>query len=34
MAKTTVDLLIERLITWGVDHILGLPGDGINGIFD
>jgi thiamine pyrophosphate-dependent acetolactate synthase large subunit-like protein len=34
MAKTTADLLVERLINWGVDHIFGLPGDGINGIFE
>lgn len=34
MAKTTADLLIERLIDWGVDTIFGLPGDGINGIFE
>ena len=34
MAATTADLLIERLIDWGVDTIFGLPGDGINGIFE
>jgi pyruvate dehydrogenase (quinone) len=34
MAKTTADLLIERLIEWGVDTIFGFPGDGINGIFE
>src|SRR5438874_7570269 len=34
MAKTVADLLIERLIDWGVDTIFGLPGDGINGIFE
>lgn len=34
MAKTTADLLIERLISWGVDTIFGFPGDGINGIFE
>jgi pyruvate dehydrogenase (quinone) len=32
--KTTADLLIERLIEWGVDTIFGFPGDGINGIFE
>ncbi len=32
MAKTVADLLIERLIDWGVDTIFGLPGDGINGL--
>lgn len=34
MAKTTADLLIERLEAWGVDTIFGFPGDGINGIFE
>src|ERR687886_553589 len=34
MAKTVADLLIERLIDWGVDTIFGLPGDGVNGIFE
>ncbi|MFN8504206.1 thiamine pyrophosphate-dependent enzyme [Kouleothrix sp.] len=34
MAKTAADLLVERLIDWGVDTIFGLPGDGINGIFE
>jgi len=34
MAETTADLLVERLVDWGVDTIFGLPGDGINGIFD
>jgi pyruvate dehydrogenase (quinone) len=34
MAKSTADLLIERLSAWGVDTIFGFPGDGINGIFE
>ena len=34
MAKTGADLLIERLLDWGVDTIFGLPGDGINGLFE
>ncbi len=34
MAKTTADLLIERLIDWDVKTIFGFPGDGINGIFE
>ncbi len=33
MAKTTSDLMFERLIDWGVDTIFGLPGDGVDGIF-
>ncbi|HET8655287.1 MAG TPA: thiamine pyrophosphate-dependent enzyme [Longimicrobiaceae bacterium] len=34
MAETVADLLVERLVAWGVDTIFGLPGDGINGIFE
>src|SRR4051794_26994376 len=34
MAKTTADLLVERLIDWGVRVVFGLPGDGINGIME
>src|SRR5437773_7497466 len=34
MAKTAADLLIERLLQWGVKTIFSLPGDGINGIFE
>ena len=34
MGYTTSDLLVERLIDWGVDTIFGLPGDGINGIME
>lgn len=34
MADTVADLLIDRLIDWGVDTLFGLPGDGINGIFE
>jgi len=32
--KTVAELLIERLIEWGVDTIFSLPGDGINGIYE
>ena len=28
------DVLVEKLIEWGVDTIFGLPGDGINGVFE
>ncbi len=28
------DILIELLIGWGVNTIFGLPGDGINGVFE
>src|ERR671923_882577 len=34
MARTTSDVLVERLIDWGVRVIFGLPGDGINGIME
>jgi thiamine pyrophosphate-dependent acetolactate synthase large subunit-like protein len=34
MAKTTGDVIVEKLIEWGVDTAFGLPGDGINGIFE
>jgi pyruvate dehydrogenase (quinone) len=34
MARTTADLLIDRLIDWGVEVIFGLPGDGVNAIFE
>ena len=34
MAKTVADLLIDRLTQWGVNVLFGLPGDGINGIFE
>jgi pyruvate dehydrogenase (quinone) len=27
-------LLVDRLIAWGVDTIFGLPGDGIDGLFE
>src|SRR6478672_11183838 len=34
MAKTTGDVLFERLADWGVEVIFGLPGDGINGFME
>src|SRR5438477_7725406 len=34
MAKTAAQILVDRLIDWGVDVIFGLPGDGINGIME
>lgn len=34
MSKTVAEMLIERLIDWGVDTLFGFPGDGINGIFE
>src|SRR5438128_8139120 len=34
MARTTADVLADRLIDWGVVVVFGLPGDGINGIME
>src|SRR2546421_10408721 len=31
---TASDILIERLMDWGVSVIFGLPGDGINGVME
>lgn len=31
---STADVLVERLISWGIDTVFGIPGDGINGVFD
>jgi pyruvate dehydrogenase (quinone) len=31
---TAADILVARLIDWGVDTVFGLPGDGINGIME
>jgi pyruvate dehydrogenase (quinone) len=32
--ETASDLLVDRLIAWGVDTVFGLPGDGINGFME
>src|SRR5512139_2364873 len=32
MASTVGDFILQRLREWGVDHVFGYPGDGINGI--
>ncbi|MGH2864531.1 MAG: thiamine pyrophosphate-dependent enzyme [Solirubrobacteraceae bacterium] len=34
MSDTAADLMLDRLLGWGVDTIFGLPGDGINGMWD
>ncbi|MTD52934.1 thiamine pyrophosphate-dependent enzyme [Amycolatopsis pithecellobii] len=34
MAKTTSDLIVERLLDWGIDTCFGLNGDAINGFFE
>src|SRR3954466_5579289 len=31
---TAADILVEKLIDWGVEFVFGLPGDGINGIME
>src|ERR671936_2820200 len=31
---TAADVIVDRLIDWGVDIVFGLPGDGINGIME
>jgi len=31
---TVADMIVERLINWGVEVIFGLPGDGIDGMFE
>ena len=31
---TAADVIVEKLIEWGVDVVFGLPGDGINGIME
>jgi pyruvate dehydrogenase (quinone)/pyruvate oxidase len=34
VGRIASELLIERLIDWGVDTVFGIPGDGINGIME
>jgi len=34
MAHTASDLLIEKIIDWGVEVVFGIPGDGINGLIE
>lgn len=33
MSQTVSDFIVQRLQQWGVRHIFGYPGDGINGVF-
>jgi len=33
MSQTVSDFIVRRLHQWGVRHIFGYPGDGINGVF-
>lgn len=32
-SQTVSDFIVQRLHQWGVRHIFGYPGDGINGVF-
>src|SRR2546423_13962653 len=32
MNQTVADVLLNRLREWGVEHVFGYPGDGINGL--
>ncbi len=32
--KIAAELLVERLVEWGVDTVFGLPGDGVNGLME
>ena len=34
MARTGGEVLVDALVDWGVDHVFGMPGDGINGIME
>src|SRR5690348_11193494 len=34
MGKTASDMMMDRLVEWGVETIFGLPGDGINGLME
>lgn len=34
MAETVADTFFKRLFDWGGDTVFGLPGDGVNGIFE
>jgi pyruvate dehydrogenase (quinone) len=34
MAETAADVLVEKIVAWGVDTVFGLPGDGINGVME
>ncbi len=34
MSRTVADMIIGRLVDWGVDTIFGLPGDGVDGMFE
>ena len=31
---TVADMIVERLMEWGVEVVFGLPGDGVDGMFE
>ncbi len=34
MSQTAADILVDAIHDWGVEVVFGLPGDGINGVFE
>ncbi len=34
MAKTTSEILVDKIYDWGVRVVFGIPGDGVNGIIE
>lgn len=34
VAAKAADMIVERLIEWGVEVVFGLPGDGVDGMFE
>src|SRR5690349_14434329 len=34
MAETASDMLVKRLLDWGVKRVYGYPGDGIDGVME
>lgn len=34
MPNTASNIMVDRLIDWGVDTVFGIPGDGINGLIE
>jgi len=34
MANTAGDTLVKTLLAWGVDTVIGIPGDSINGVVE
>ena len=34
MSDTAGDVIVQTLLDWGVTHVFGIPGDGINGVME